>query len=76
MDRSFYLSEQAKSRYATKLSPDYCFGHWYTQCRSGGGAGGGGGGGGPILQELMMLMVDVSATNAGKDMCLCVLVGA
>eukprot|EP00775_Hariotina_reticulata_P001814 gene1814-2147_t len=34
MDRSFYLSEQAKSRYATKLSPDYCFGHWYTQCRS------------------------------------------
>jgi hypothetical protein len=26
--------EQAKSKYAVKLSPDYCFGHWATQCRS------------------------------------------
>eukprot|EP00883_Tetradesmus_obliquus_P007421 jgi/Sobl393_1/18043/SZX70998.1 len=34
MDRGFYASEQAKGKYSTKLSPDYCFGHWATQCRS------------------------------------------
>eukprot|EP00879_Flechtneria_rotunda_P012269 GHRR01012815.1.p1 GENE.GHRR01012815.1~~GHRR01012815.1.p1 ORF type:complete len:1130 (+),score=344.72 GHRR01012815.1:967-4356(+) len=34
MDRALYESEQKKSPYAVKLSPDYCFGHWATQCRS------------------------------------------
>jgi hypothetical protein len=34
MDGAFYASEQAKGKYSTKLSPDYCFGHWATQCRS------------------------------------------
>lgn len=34
MDKAFYLSEQAKGPYSTKLSPDFCFGHWFTQCRS------------------------------------------
>ncbi|KAF6262418.1 multidrug efflux transporter AcrB transmembrane domain-containing protein [Scenedesmus sp. NREL 46B-D3] len=34
MDRASYVAEQAKGKYATKLTPDYCFGHWATQCRS------------------------------------------
>jgi hypothetical protein len=32
MDRAFYTREQARG---ARLTPDYCFGHWYTQCRWG-----------------------------------------
>eukprot|EP00878_Enallax_costatus_P015127 GHUV01015839.1.p1 GENE.GHUV01015839.1~~GHUV01015839.1.p1 ORF type:complete len:1041 (+),score=174.75 GHUV01015839.1:474-3596(+) len=34
MNRTFYQEEQSKPSYRVKLSPDYCFGHWATQCRS------------------------------------------
>ncbi len=35
MDLEFYRAEQTKAGFATKLTPDYCFSHWYTQCRYG-----------------------------------------
>ena len=32
MDRSIY--ERGEPPFFTKLTPEFCFGHWSTQCRS------------------------------------------
>lgn len=34
MNRELYRSEQAKSPRVVRMTPDYCFTHWSTQCRS------------------------------------------
>lgn len=34
MDEALYDSEQAKSPSEPRMTSDYCFGHWGTQCRS------------------------------------------
>lgn len=34
MDKRMYVKEQAKDPSDPRMTPEFCFSHWYTQCRS------------------------------------------